>query len=50
LLLKNGADISLKDKEGHTAKDFDFNPDADSDILDRQAKAEKIRDESKYEL
>lgn len=50
LLLKNGADTSLKDKEGHTAKDFDYHPDADSDILDRQAKAEKIRDESKYEL
>lgn len=26
LLLKNGADASLKDKEGHTAKDFDYHP------------------------
>ena len=24
LLLKNGANASLKDKEGHTAKDFDY--------------------------
>jgi uncharacterized protein len=26
LLLKNGADATLKDKEGHTAKDFDYSP------------------------
>jgi len=50
LLLKNGADASLKDKEGHAASDFDFHPDADSEVLDKEAKAEKIRDSSKYEL
>jgi len=50
VLLKNGADPALKDKEGHTAKDFDYHPDADSEILDKEAKAEKIRDESQYEL
>jgi serine/threonine-protein phosphatase 6 regulatory ankyrin repeat subunit B len=50
LLLKSGADPALKDKEGHTAKDFDYNPDTDSEVLDKEAKAEKIRDESKYEL
>jgi ankyrin repeat protein len=50
LLLKNGADPNLKDKEGHAAADFDFHPDADSDVLDKEAKAEKVRDQSKYEL
>ena len=50
LLLKSGADPSLKDKEGHAASDFDFHPDADSEVLDKEAKAEKIRDSSKYEL
>lgn len=50
LLMKNGADASLKDKEGHTAADFDFHPDADSEVLDKEAKAEKVRDQSKYEL
>ena len=48
LLLKNGADPKLKDKEGHTAKDFDYHPDADSEVLDKQAKIN--RDESKTEL
>jgi len=50
LLFKNGADDKLKDKEGHTAKDFDFNPDADSEVIDKETKAEKARDESKNEL
>jgi ankyrin repeat protein len=50
LLLKNGADASLKDKEGHAAKDFDFHPDADAEILEKEARAEKARDESKNEL
>ena len=50
LLLKNGADGSLKDKEGHVANDFDFHPDTDSEILEKEAKAEKVRDESKNEL
>jgi ankyrin repeat protein len=50
LLLKSGADPSLKDKEGHTAKDFDYNPDLDPDVLGTEAEAEKIRDKSKYEL
>jgi ankyrin repeat protein len=50
LLIKNGADQSLKDKEGHTAKDFDFHPDADAEVLKQEAKAEKSRDGSKNEL
>ena len=50
MLLKSGADIALKDKEGHTAKDFDFHPDADADVLEKETKAEKVRDESKNEL
>uniref|UniRef100_A0A6U3Q8H2 Uncharacterized protein n=2 Tax=Ditylum brightwellii TaxID=49249 RepID=A0A6U3Q8H2_9STRA len=50
LLLKNGADEKLKDKEGHTAADFDFHPDADADVLGREEKAAKKRDESKNEL
>lgn len=50
LLLKNGADPKLKDNEGHIAKDFDFQPDTDAEILEKQARAEKIKDESKNEL
>jgi serine/threonine-protein phosphatase 6 regulatory ankyrin repeat subunit B len=50
LLLKKGADPSLKDKEGHAAKDFDFHPDADAEILEKEAKAEKIKVESNNEL
>jgi serine/threonine-protein phosphatase 6 regulatory ankyrin repeat subunit B len=50
LLLNAGADTTLKDKEGHTAKDFDFQPDADSELLEKEEKAEKARDESKNEL
>lgn len=50
LLLKAGADTTLKDKEGHVAKDFDFQPDADSELLEREEKAEKKRDESRNEL
>ena len=50
LLLKAGADTTLKDKEGHVAKDFDFSPDADKELLEREEKAEKKRDESKNEL
>jgi ankyrin repeat protein len=50
LLLKAGADTTLKDKEGHVAKDFDFLPDADKELLEREEKAEKKRDESKNEL
>lgn len=50
LLLKGGADPTSKDKEGHTATDFDFHPDADADVLDKETKAEKVRDESKNEL
>jgi ankyrin repeat protein len=49
-LLKSGADRSIKDKEGHTAKDFDFHPDADADVLAKEAKAERVRDTSKNEL
>ncbi|CAJ1958374.1 unnamed protein product [Cylindrotheca closterium] len=50
LLLKNGADASLKDKEGHVAKDFDFHPDIDGEILDKESKAEEVRDKSEHEL
>lgn len=50
LLLNAGADTTLKDKEGHTAKDFDFQPDADSELLEKEEKAERKRDESKNEL
>ena len=34
----------------HTAKDFDFHPDADAEVLKQEAKAEKSRDGSKNEL
>lgn len=50
LLIKNGASQTIKDKEGHTAKDFDFHPDADADVLEKEIKAEKMRDSSKNEL
>jgi len=50
LLIKNAADVSITDKEGHTAADFDFNPDADAEILEQEEKAEKQRDESRNEL
>mmetsp|Transcript_14721 Transcript_14721/g.23807 ORF Transcript_14721/g.23807 Transcript_14721/m.23807 type:complete len:897 (-) Transcript_14721:44-2734(-) len=50
LLIKSGADQSLKDKEGHVAKDFDFHPDTDAEILAKEARAEKLKDESKNEL
>lgn len=50
LLIKSGADQSLKDKEGHQAKDFDFHPDTDAEILAKEARVEKVKDESKNEL
>mmetsp|Transcript_22320 Transcript_22320/g.52576 ORF Transcript_22320/g.52576 Transcript_22320/m.52576 type:complete len:914 (-) Transcript_22320:70-2811(-) len=50
LLIKSGADQSIKDKEGHVAKDFDFHPDTDAEILAKEARAEKVKDESKNEL
>ena len=51
LLVKVGkADIHLKDKEGHKAKDFDYNPDTDNDLMDKAKKTTKIIDESKNEL
>jgi ankyrin repeat protein len=50
LLIKSGANQSLKDKEGHIAKDFDFNPDTDAEILAKEARASKLKDESKNEL
>jgi len=50
LLLKNGADTTLKDKEGHTASDFDFHPEVDNEALKQEELAEKKRSESKNEL
>mmetsp|Transcript_27752 Transcript_27752/g.50067 ORF Transcript_27752/g.50067 Transcript_27752/m.50067 type:complete len:944 (+) Transcript_27752:153-2984(+) len=50
LLVKAGADGTLKDKEGHLAMDFDFQPDADGELLEREEIAERKRDESKNEL
>jgi len=41
---------NLKDKEGHVAKDFDFHPDTDAEVLAKEAKAEKVKDESQNEL
>jgi serine/threonine-protein phosphatase 6 regulatory ankyrin repeat subunit B len=50
LLIKSGASQSIKDKEGHTAQDFDYHPDADTEVLEKEEKAEKKRDSSKNEL
>uniref|UniRef100_A0A7S1ULV4 Uncharacterized protein n=1 Tax=Grammatophora oceanica TaxID=210454 RepID=A0A7S1ULV4_9STRA len=49
ILLKAGANPNIKDKEGQTAKDFDYNPDADAEVL---TKAEKMANmaSSKEEL
>jgi ankyrin repeat protein len=50
VLLKKGADASLKDEEGHTAKDFDFHSDADADILRKETTKAAARDASENEL
>ena len=50
LLVKNGADETIKDKEGHTALDFDYHPDADAEVLKQEEQAGKKRDASKNEL
>eukprot|EP00562_Extubocellulus_spinifer_P004543 CAMPEP_0178518028 /NCGR_PEP_ID=MMETSP0696-20121128/26021_1 /TAXON_ID=265572 /ORGANISM="Extubocellulus spinifer, Strain CCMP396" /LENGTH=908 /DNA_ID=CAMNT_0020148529 /DNA_START=66 /DNA_END=2792 /DNA_ORIENTATION=- len=49
-LINSGADQKIKDKEGHVAKDFDFHPDADAEVLNQEKEAEKKRDASKNEL
>lgn len=50
VLLEHGADETSKDKEGHTAKDFDFHPEMDSDVLRQEEIAERRRDNSRNEL
>mmetsp|Transcript_27117 Transcript_27117/g.38869 ORF Transcript_27117/g.38869 Transcript_27117/m.38869 type:complete len:938 (-) Transcript_27117:892-3705(-) len=50
LLVEKGADPNLKDKEGHIAVDFDFHPDLDGEVMEKEAQKEKTRDESKNEL
>lgn len=50
VLLKSGADPKLKDKEGHVAKDFDYHPDTDNELLEKEVKKEAARDESRNEL
>lgn len=50
LLVKNGADESIKDKEGHKASDFDYHPDTDAEVLKQEEQAGKKRDASKNEL
>jgi len=47
LLLRAGAYTTLKDKEGHFVADFDFQLDADSELLE---KAKEARCSSKNEL
>ena len=42
--------MQIKDKEGHVAEDFDFHPDTDAEILAKEARTEKVKDESKNEL
>ncbi|GMI15726.1 hypothetical protein TrLO_g10264 [Triparma laevis f. longispina] len=42
LLTKRGADLTLRDNEGHTAADFDYHPEVDGDALE-QAKVEEKR-------
>lgn len=50
LLVQNGADATLKDKEGRTASDFDFHPEVDPDVLKQEEEAVKRMDQSKNEL
>jgi len=50
VLLANGADESIKDKEGHAARDFDYHPEADAEVLDAEREAEKKREDSHNEL
>ena len=50
LLVKNGADESIKDKEGHTSSDFDFHSDADTDVLMQEEQAGNKRDTGKHKL
>ena len=48
--MKAGADITLKDKEGHMAKDFDFQSNAEGELLEREEKTQRKRDESRNNL
>lgn len=44
------ADLKLKDKEGHVAADFDYNPDVDEELVEQEKEAEKKRKRSNREL
>jgi len=50
MLMGANADVSLKDREGHVAKDFDYNPNADGEVLEQAKSAQAARDGSKEEL
>ena len=50
LLISSGANQKIKDKEGHVAKDFDFQPDMDADVLQQEKLAAETRDSSRNEL
>lgn len=47
ILTKNGADLTLKDKEGHTAADFDYHPELDGDALEAAKGEEKRKKRTK---
>jgi len=49
-LIEKGADASLKDKEGHVAADFDYHPDLDSEVIEKEEMKEKMRESIKNEL
>jgi ankyrin repeat protein len=50
LLIEKGADATLKDKEGHMASDFDYHPDLDGEVMEKEEMKEKMRDSSRNEL
>ncbi|GMI27849.1 hypothetical protein TeGR_g12508, partial [Tetraparma gracilis] len=50
LLAASGADATIKDSEGHTAADFDYNPDLDADLVEGEKKSADRRSKSKNEL
>merc|ERR1712025_1316375 len=49
-LINSGADQTIKDKEGHTAEDFDFHSDSDAELFMREEIAENRRYRSRNEL
>lgn len=50
VLVKGGANVLIKDKEGHVASDFDYHPEVDEEVLEKEKVSEKKRRRSTKEL